>query len=170
MMYGNNFSAKDINVVINGKELMKERMQSASYFHSTKIWGEENAHFYYSLHTWRNAKTRWNCSSKELFIDECVDIIDNDNVDDALAGVEFGRPVALLDDNTGRVLWFRMQFNCANKRMEFFIHSVFLRDFNGYSYIYIKDNNTFCAKILQSGDVVVGIENIEEFKLNDKER
>lgn len=164
MGYGNHFSTRNVNVIVNGKELMNERMQSATYFHFARIWGGSEVHIYYSLHTWNKAKQRWSCCSKELFMNECIEILDNDAVDSALVGVEYGRPIALLDDKSGRVLWFRLQFNDRNKKIEIFLHSVFYRSFNDYPYIYIQDKNTFCIMLMKNGDVVSGIENIPDFR------
>lgn len=163
---GNNIENK-INVVINNKELMNKRMQDATYFHSEKLW-DTQADFYYSGHAWKNAQNRWNCTTRELFIQECVEILNDNNIDDALMGVAYGQPVALLDDETGRVLWFRHQLYPKGNRFEFFIHSVFLRDYNQYDYIYIQDKSTYCLKVLKDKTVIVGIENIPEFKLNKK--
>lgn len=150
---------QNISIIVNGKAILNNRLKDANHLFTAKIWGME-VDLYFTDHALKNAKIRW-VSTKELFVQECLEILDNDNLDFELMSVGSGVPISLLDEESGKIIWFRQQFNDKAKRMEIYIHSVFRYIPGNIVFVGSED---FCVKILSKKDVVVGIENIPEFQ------
>lgn len=153
---------QNVSIVINGKAILNNRLKTAKHLFNTKMWGMD-VDMYFSDHTLKSAKERW-ISQKGLFVQECIEIMDNDSLDFELMSVGSGVPVTLIDEETGKIIWFRQQFNDKAKRMEIYIHSVFRHIQNNVVYVGKDD---YCVKILKDKSVIVGIENTPEFQCNN---
>ena len=154
---------RHISIVLQGKTLAEQRIGNAEYVYYTTLWGCP-AEIYYSPHAWSRAKERWGSPSKEYFMQECMDILDNDDLDMELLSVPEDTPIALLDEATGKIIWFRIIFNASGMKYEIFIHSVLLFEYSLQKYVFVTKND-FYVKICKNGEIVSGINRIPEFKV-----